>query len=183
MSMKAMIAALALLGAAATAAYAQTPPAGPMPHHERPKVDLNGDGKISWDEFEQAAMKRFDRQDIDHDGRLTKAEWTAAPHRRNRVDGDASAGGANAAPTAAPGAEGEGRRHGMGGMMRHKMQGMMRGMAFDRTDANDDGVVTRDEAERAAKRMFAFLDLNGDGVLSGKELPAHGMGAPPAMQK
>ena len=48
------------------------------------------------------------------------------------------------------------------------------GMVSSRADANDDGFVTRAEADASARRYFTFLDLNNDGVLAGKELPGFG---------
>ena len=43
---------------------------------------------------------------------------------------------------------------------------------FDRLDADSDGLVTRDEANRASQSVFAKLDGNGDGVISTNEVIA-----------
>ncbi|QBQ54454.1 EF-hand domain-containing protein [Nitrosococcus wardiae] len=42
------------------------------------KLDEDGDGKISEDEFEEAMEKKFERMDKDDDDYVTQEEWQAA---------------------------------------------------------------------------------------------------------
>ena len=51
------------------------------------RADANGDGKIAKDEFTAAQLERFDRQDADKDGTLTKTERDAARARFQQRDG------------------------------------------------------------------------------------------------
>jgi hypothetical protein len=51
---------------------------GPMMMHMAHMADANHDGAISKDEFIDAALKRFDAQDTNHDGIVTAAERQAA---------------------------------------------------------------------------------------------------------
>lgn len=46
-----------------------------------------------------------------------------------------------------------------------------RGGGLMRADANNDGVVTRDEARAAADALFARFDRNNDGRLTADEMP------------
>ena len=57
------------------------------------RADANGDGKITRDEFVAAQLERFDRQDSDKDGMLTKAERDAARARFQQRDGGGRDGG------------------------------------------------------------------------------------------
>ncbi|MGR6035776.1 MAG: EF-hand domain-containing protein [Candidatus Nitrosoglobus sp.] len=65
-------------------------------HHEDmfQKMDKNGDGKISKQEFEEAANNKFERMDTNKDGYISKAEFEAAAkkwkekhHRGNYKEG------------------------------------------------------------------------------------------------
>jgi hypothetical protein len=46
------------------------------------KLDKDGDGKISRDEFKESMGKKFDRMDADNDGFVTKEEWKAAKQKK-----------------------------------------------------------------------------------------------------
>ena len=54
------------------------------------RADANADGKITKDEFVSAQLRRFDMQDADNDGQLTKAERDAG---RERMRGNGGPGG------------------------------------------------------------------------------------------
>jgi len=54
----------------------RTPRAGPMAMGRR--ADMDGDGKISRDEFTSGALAQFDRADADRDGTLTAEERRGA---------------------------------------------------------------------------------------------------------
>jgi hypothetical protein len=49
-----------------------------MHGHWFQKMDKDGDGKISQEEFQEATKKKFKRMDSDNDGSITKEEWQAA---------------------------------------------------------------------------------------------------------
>ena len=171
--MKSVLLAAGLAALAATAAAAQAPPSPPA--HAR--MDANADSKVTWAEFESAAMARFARRDANKDGVLSADEVHMGPH--GGPPGGPPGGAPGDAPPPPPPGAGPGPGHPMMGM-RPMHRGIGGGIMMKRADLNDDGVVSREEADRAAKRLFAFLDLNGDGVLSGKELPpGPGMGMAP----
>jgi len=54
-------------------------------------ADTNKDGAISQAEFMAAAMKRFDAEDTNHDGKITKEERAAAHEARKEARQDARA--------------------------------------------------------------------------------------------
>jgi Ca2+-binding EF-hand superfamily protein len=99
-------------------------------------ADANHDGKLSRAEASNFLTGEiFDSRDTDHNGQITKAEWTAA-------DKKDTAG-------------------------------------FEKRDANDDGIMTREEAIKysrtrgLAKKAFVEADKNHDGFLSRDEVQAY----------
>ena len=52
------------------------------------RLDANGDGTISKDEFRAPMLARFDRMDADHNGTVTRAERDAARAERRERDAD-----------------------------------------------------------------------------------------------
>ncbi|ADE13405.1 Calcium-binding EF-hand-containing protein [Nitrosococcus halophilus Nc 4] len=48
------------------------------------KLDEDGDGKISEDEFEEAMEEKFERMDKDDDDLLTQEEWEAAAKKHKK---------------------------------------------------------------------------------------------------
>jgi Ca2+-binding EF-hand superfamily protein len=42
------------------------------------RLDTDGNGKVTTEEFTEMQLRRFDRMDENHDGQLTKAERDAA---------------------------------------------------------------------------------------------------------
>ncbi|HHK74112.1 MAG TPA: hypothetical protein ENJ57_02985 [Rhizobiales bacterium] len=41
------------------------------------RLDANGDGQVSKEEFDKPGLRRFDRADLDHDGKVTRQEMQA----------------------------------------------------------------------------------------------------------
>lgn len=88
-------AALVLAGLFATGAHAADTP-GDSKARLLQRMDRNGDGKISFEEYRNAMLRRFDARDKNHDGVLDGAEfpkeWLAgaaiedAQHRLSRDD-------------------------------------------------------------------------------------------------
>lgn len=79
------------------AAVAQAGPAGRMIGFALQRADENGDGKLTRQEFLTSQQARFDRQDMDKDGKLTKAERDAA--RAQMRQRRAGQGGFGSPPT------------------------------------------------------------------------------------
>jgi Ca2+-binding EF-hand superfamily protein len=107
------------------------------------RADANGDGNITRQEFQagsdQMANQMFDRIDANHDGVITPAEREAA---RNAMHQRISERGGDR-PN--PDTNGDGQ------ISRAEFDAMGAGM-FQHMDANNDGRVTREEAEAAHPR-------------------------------
>lgn len=120
-------------------------------------LDTNGDGKITLDEFKAPAQDRFAQLDTDGDGMISPEELQAAgPMQGER---------------AGPGARGEqGPR---GDKMAHgkRMGGQERMGGHDRMGAQE-RMGGKPMTEERAQRMVAFMDDDGDGLLSAEELSA-----------
>lgn len=127
------------------------------------RLDVNHDGKIDRaDREERRATRlnaRFDRLDADHDGQISRAEFSnrQAMGQGRHRDGDRAERGPGKHRFAM---RGEGRRMGFG-----RMAGRM-------ADANHDGVVTKAEFTAAAAQRFARLDTNNDGRVTPEERQA-----------
>jgi Ca2+-binding EF-hand superfamily protein len=88
--MFAILAALPLAGAALLATAQDAAPAASDTHptfyqHLLKKMDSNGDGKISLDEFLAAATKRFQSIDTQNKGSIDAADIAASPQMQRRA--------------------------------------------------------------------------------------------------
>ncbi|MCA3279918.1 MAG: hypothetical protein ING10_11675 [Roseomonas sp.] len=81
-----------------------------------------------------------------------------------------AAGLASAQP--GPGPQGQGPYHMHHGQRGDGMMGFAAGEAFARADANNDGKVTREEANAWLAARFAEIDANKDGGLTQEEIRA-----------
>ena len=135
------------------------PMEGGMKRPPRPNPDTNGDGKVSLAEFQQSHTDQMMKLDANKDGKITEAEFMARPGMMGH-DGPPPKG------------EGEkGKDRPMRREMMEKMRGERQGMMFDMLDTNDDGALTRAEADRMTAKRFKRMDKNSDSVLTGDELP------------
>jgi len=136
--------------AAIAPSVAQTAPA--------PKGDANGDGVITRDEEMARADARFDRLDVNKDGKLTPDELR--PHRPMGGPGTPPPPGADGAAPPPPA--------GAAGPVRHGFAERM----FARLDTNGDGVIDRDEFRAQAAARFDRMDTNKDGKIDAAERQA-----------
>lgn len=169
-----LAATTAVLAMGATALYAA--PGGTM------RRDTNGDGAISRAEAQAQVTAMFARMDANNDGKLDAADRAAHQAQMfDKIDTDKNGAISRAefdAHHAGMGAhkgggEHAGMDHGQGGPGGHRMAMRMHGgggMGMLRmADANNDGAVTRAEAEAAALKHFDTVDANKDGQISRDE--------------
>ena len=156
-----------------------------------PKADTNGDGQVTFAEFEAIAVARFDAMDADFDGVLTQGERDSfregnrdrrrdARFERMDRDGDGvlSLEEMNSADTrrerfrerirARVDTDGDGT---VSPAEREAARDRFRARrgdraAFPRFDQDGDGLVTRFEYATATQALFERMDANGDGVLT-----------------
>lgn len=83
---------LAMLAAPVMAQDAPPPPGGPGPRGggggAMMRADTNGDGVVSREEALAQAGQRFDRMDLNHDGKLTRDEMEQVGRRMGEMRGD-----------------------------------------------------------------------------------------------
>ena len=117
------------------------------------RLDTDGDGKVSFDEFQPpgpGAGNRMAQADANGDGMITMDEMNAAMAARMEQMKDRM-------------------------MKRHnEMQQRMR-EHFKEMDTNDDGALTAEEMRHGA---FAKMDKNGDGYLTADEFKPRRMHRP-----
>lgn len=150
MKTKNVIASLALVGISAAAliavpVYAGNHGQGPMGSHgERPSfdtLDADGDGSITIAELKSRSADQFGEQDINGDGILTAEELTTAITERARQNAEVKV-----------------ERliqwrdtDGDGALSQTELGGNMGERMFGRLDANNDGAISKEEYETAAK--------------------------------
>jgi len=159
------------------------------------KADANGDGAVSQAEFEAAALDHWNKADANHDGKVTTDEMKAMFAAKHDEDAHA----AEAFAKMDSNGDGKIERSEVAKMpdpMFKKLDtdkdGAISPAEFDKHpdahakglakhehdfkqlpgDGNNDGAVTKDEAQAEAQKMFKKLDTNGDGKLSKEELMA-----------
>ena len=191
--------ALSLCAAAQSAKPAAAP--GTRPDffaHMLEKMDSNGDGRISLDEFVAAASARFKSIDTQNKGSIDAADIASSPEAVKRIDHRADAI-VKRLDTAGNGyvtkdeflaaaqdrfarmdVNGDGKLapdelampRGPHGDKSAKAGGAFAQKHFDRLDANHDGVVTKDEFLAAAAAKFAQFDTAGNGKVTAAEIEA-----------
>ena len=187
--------ALLTLSAAATAAPPVTAPAAPDHfQHMLQKMDRNGDGRISLDEYLAEAADHYRSIDAANKGRVDAADIASSPAALERIDrraehlvarlDSAGAGYVTADEFAAAAQKRFARldRNGDGRLTPDEFAGSHRADAaaahggtahsarFERIDTNHDGIVTTDEYMAAARSLYADLDVQHDGKVTATEI-------------
>ena len=144
------LAAVALGLASAATAQTWGGPLGMMGHY-----DANGDGKVSFAEFDSGRNDQFMDMDNDSDQALTPAEIDAYMQQRmSQWQGQGGAGGG-------------GHHHEQGGDWQKK-----RADDFARSDTNHDGKMSLTEYKAASASRFKDMDSNHDGFVDAGEVAA-----------
>jgi len=144
---------LALLGSGAVFAQPAIAPAAPDARPDRGSrmfelLDVNRDGRITFEEAWTLVTTRFTSVDADRSGGLSLQEFGNL--RMRRAD----------APTPPP--------------ERAARMEQMRGGMFRALDANSDGQVALDEIRPSVEARFRAADANADGAVTREELPQRG---------
>lgn len=142
-----------IIGLALTGLFAAAPAAEERPAGQRmlERLDADGDGAVSFAEFQEGADEGMDQLDADGDGLLSLEEFMAAEPRGRRGRGD---GGSPEERSA--------RMEQMRGRMAARVT-----ERFQEQDTDGDGLLSVAELTEA---RFLALDENGDGLLDGSEL-------------
>lgn len=142
-----------------------------------------GDTKVTKDEVKAGVDKIFDQIDTNHDGEITPGElrayrqervkeWKAAHAKANDDQAQNDQAKGDQAENDDKGGNGP-RHHGPHGRFMHEA-GLMRGMMlFHRIDKDENGQISKQEAEDAANKFFDRMDRNHDGVISLDDMPDH----------
>ncbi|MFK0332280.1 EF-hand domain-containing protein [Rhizobium sp. NPDC090275] len=146
------------------------------------QFDTNKDGQISKDEAQKGMETIFAAIDTNNDGSLTPGEirkYHEAQMAKMKAPADDMAADDEAPPSPPPADADAGQpappqdeagrgpgRHGMRG------PGMIRElMIMQRIDTDENGQISKQEAEAAFDKFFTRMDTNKDGVISIADMP------------
>lgn len=116
------------------------------------RLDTDGKGYVTLEEFQAAGDTFFARLDADGDGRLSAEELAAAGHGWGR--------------------------HAHQGPHGKRRSGRHQDRWFARMDADGDGYISKAEFDDARMARFNALDVNGNSVIDADEFPARKGGRP-----
>jgi hypothetical protein len=143
------------------------------------RIDQNGDGRLSRDEFSAGCRSQFEAMDSDRNGHVTVAEMDAHRAKENDAAIRSSATGEGEAPGRSPGsgvarADGSVSPHEVANANGRVAGSAERGAAaqFQRMDTDGDGRLTAAEHDSGGRARFARLDRDHDGFLSKAECSA-----------
>ena len=147
------------------------------------QFDVNKDGQVTKEEATEGIDKIFAAIDTNNDGSLTPGEirqyrqtqmQAMRDQRKQNADENSDA---NAAPkTAENGDQGRPPREGHEGRdghrwMRHGGNIMNASIMMHRIDTDENGQISKQEAEAAIDKLFVRMDRNKDGVISIDDMP------------
>ncbi|WP_052071708.1 EF-hand domain-containing protein [Sphingopyxis sp. MWB1] len=127
------------------------------------RLDVNGDGKLDATDREarraEMQKKRFERLDANKDGQVSQAEWDqhAAARDAKRAGSDKAGAG-----------ERKGKRGHFGKRGGHRMAAAM----MMKADTNGDKAISLAEFRAAAMARFDQMDANKDGQVTAEEREA-----------
>lgn len=130
-------------------------------------ADANGDNAITFEEMSVRIDTIFSEMDTDNDASLTKGELQSGLKAKMQER-------RNGRSDRAENAENKGGDQHKGRKFSEKRNGKRGGNNLDRLiermDVNGDGQIAKSEVKDRMEKTFAFLDINSDGKLEGKEL-------------
>ena len=139
------------------------------------QFDANKDGQVSKQEATDGMEKIFAAIDTNHDGSLTPGEireYRQAQFKARREAASAKQGDADADATAPKTADNIDRgrpdrdgRHGM------HLRIMSVSLMMHRIDTDENGQISKQEAETAFNTFFDRMDRNKDGLISIDDMP------------
>ena len=149
------------------------------------QFDTNGDMKISKDEAKAGVDKIFDAIDTNKDGSVTpgefreyrKAQMTAMREERkkmmeeNKDKAKSDDQAMNDDEGGKPPRDGKGGPRGEGRHGKGMRGGMMAEMLFHRVDTDQNGQISKAEAEAAMDKLFDRMDRNHDGFIALDDMP------------
>jgi Ca2+-binding EF-hand superfamily protein len=135
------------------------------------QFDANKDGQVSKQEATDGMEKIFAAIDTNHDGSLTPGEireYRQAQFKARREAVSAQKGDADENAAAATADDRDHGRHGRHGM---RMRIMGASLMMHRIDTDENGQISKQEAETAFNKFFDRMDRNKDGVISIDDMP------------
>jgi Ca2+-binding EF-hand superfamily protein len=170
------------------AGAAKVPMHAAIAAHLFERMDDNKDGQVTRVEAQAAAKRLFERMDQNSDGEVTKAESEAGARAireqelkarfaqlDTNADGKLAPAEAQLPPSVFERLDGNKDKFVTLSELQQgpDVRAEHRDFQFDQADANHDGKVTRDEANKAATTRFDGVDTSHDGQITQAELEAH----------